>query len=97
MMMLSVVLLQKEPANELNVPALPIDTVLEMTHPLICHPPSWLTTNNIYAPQMMYPEVIGKLVLSVLLNQDSCFLLQMRPPRSGSLASSLSLKLLNNQ
>ena len=48
--------------------ALPIDTMLEMAHPLICRPPyalSWLTT-NISAPQMMDPEVIEKLVLNSL-------------------------------
>lgn len=48
--------------------ALPIDTMLEMAHPLICRPPyalSWLTA-NISAPQMMEPEVIEKLVLNSL-------------------------------
>ncbi|KAJ0255732.1 Alpha/beta hydrolase family protein [Hirschfeldia incana] len=58
----------KEPAQALNVSALPIDTMLEMAHPLICRPPyalSWLTT-NISAPQMMDPEVMEKLVLNSL-------------------------------
>lgn len=69
----------KEPAQALNVSALPIDTMLEMAHPLICRPPyalSWLTT-NISAPQMMDPEVIEKLVLNSLCPVPTKLLYQL--------------------
>lgn len=62
------ILFQKEPAQALNVPFIPIDTLLAMAHPLMCRPPyalSWLTA-NISAPQMMDPELIEKLVLNSL-------------------------------
>ncbi|KAF8111352.1 hypothetical protein N665_0076s0327 [Sinapis alba] len=69
----------KEPAQALNVLALPIDTMLEMAHPLIFRPPyvlSWLTT-NISAPQMMDPEVIEKLVLNSLCPVPAKLLYQL--------------------
>lgn len=73
-------LLQKEPAQALNVLALPIDTMLKIAHPLMFRPPyvlSWLTT-NISAPQMMDPEVIEKLVLNSLCKlSDLTFSLQI--------------------
>lgn len=65
---LNVILFQKEPAQAINLPIMPIDTMLAMVHPLMCRPPyalSWLTA-NISAPQMMDPEVIEKLVLNSL-------------------------------
>ncbi|WZZ06859.1 hypothetical protein YC2023_092780 [Brassica napus] len=68
-----------KPAQALNVSALPIDTMLEMAHPLICRPPyalSWLTT-NISAPQMMEPEVIEKLVLNSLCPVPAKLLYQL--------------------
>ncbi|VVA95192.1 unnamed protein product [Arabis nemorensis] len=69
----------KDPAQAINLGALPIDTMLEMIHPLMCRPPyalSWLTT-NISAPQMMEPEVIEKLVLNTLCTVPVKLLLQL--------------------
>lgn len=77
--LLKYLLPMKEPAQALNVSALPIDTMLEMAHPLICRPPyalSWLTT-NISAPQMMEPEVIEKLVLNSLCPVPAKLLYQL--------------------
>lgn len=62
------VLFQKEPAQAINLPVMPIDAMLAMAHPLMCRPPyplSWLTT-NISTPQMMDPELIEKLILNSL-------------------------------
>ncbi|KFK41818.1 hypothetical protein AALP_AA2G175000 [Arabis alpina] len=69
----------KDPAQAMNLSALPIDTILAMIHPLMCRPPyalSWLTT-NISAPQMMDPEVIEKLVLKTLCTVPVKLLLQL--------------------
>jgi UDP-N-acetylglucosamine--N-acetylmuramyl-(pentapeptide) pyrophosphoryl-undecaprenol N-acetylglucosamine transferase len=66
--LLKYLLPMKEPAQAINLPIMPIDTMLAMAHPLMCRPPyslSWLTA-NISAPQMMDPEVIEKLVLNSL-------------------------------
>ncbi|CAA7043169.1 unnamed protein product [Microthlaspi erraticum] len=77
--LLKYILPVKGPAQALNVPVIPIDTLLAMAHPLMCRPPyplSWLTT-NISAPQMMDPEVIEKLVLNSLCTVPVKLLLQL--------------------
>ncbi|XP_023643197.1 uncharacterized protein LOC17895420 [Capsella rubella] len=69
----------KEPAEAINLPIMPIDTMLAMAHPLMFRPPyalSWLTA-NISAPQMMDPEVIEKLVLNSLSTVPVKLLLQL--------------------
>ncbi|XP_010416198.1 PREDICTED: uncharacterized protein LOC104702080 isoform X1 [Camelina sativa] len=69
----------KAPAEAINLPIMPIDTMLAMAHPLMCRPPyplSWLTA-NISAPQMMEPEMIDKLVLNSLSTVPVKLLLQL--------------------
>ncbi|EOA31435.1 hypothetical protein CARUB_v10014615mg [Capsella rubella] len=68
-----------EPSEAINLPIMPIDTMLAMAHPLMFRPPyalSWLTA-NISAPQMMDPEVIEKLVLNSLSTVPVKLLLQL--------------------
>ncbi|AEE35504.1 alpha/beta hydrolase family protein [Arabidopsis thaliana] len=77
--LLKYLLPMKEPAQAINLPIMPIDTMLAMAHPLMCRPPyslSWLTA-NISAPQMMDPEVIEKLVLNSLCTVPVKLLLQL--------------------
>ncbi|CAD5317125.1 unnamed protein product [Arabidopsis thaliana] len=77
--LLKYLLPMKEPAQAINLPIMPIDTMLAMAHPLMCRPPyalSWLTA-NISAPQMMDPEVIEKLVLNSLSTVPVKLLLQL--------------------
>ncbi|KAL1216842.1 hypothetical protein V5N11_025331 [Cardamine amara subsp. amara] len=77
--LLKYILPVKEPAQALNVPFIPVDTMLAMAHPLMYRPPyvlSWLTT-NISAPQMMDPELTEKLVLNSLCTVPAKLVLQL--------------------
>lgn len=58
--------MQADPAQALNVPAIPLGTLLTATYPLSNRPPyvfSWLN-NLISAEDMMHPELLKKLVLN---------------------------------
>lgn len=57
---------QVDPVQALNIPVIPIGTILAAAHPLASHPPyvlSWLNT-QISAQGMMHPELFEKLVLN---------------------------------
>lgn len=58
--------IQADPAQALNVPAVPIGALLAAAHPLASRPPyvlSWLNP-QISAQDMMHPEMFEKLVLN---------------------------------
>lgn len=57
---------QADPAQALNVPVVPLGTLLAAAYPLSSHPPyvlSWLNL-LISAEDMMHPEMLKKLVLN---------------------------------
>lgn len=57
--------LQVDPAEALNVPAIPIGALLAAAHPFASHPPyilSWLNA-QITAQDMMHPELLEKLIM----------------------------------
>ncbi|GKV43288.1 hypothetical protein SLEP1_g50600 [Rubroshorea leprosula] len=69
-----------EPAQALNVPAIPLGTLLAAVHPYATHPPyllSWLNS-QISAPKMMHPELLEKLVLNSFCTIPANLLLQLR-------------------
>ncbi|CAH2067128.1 unnamed protein product [Thlaspi arvense] len=71
-------ILPKNPVQALNLPVLPIDTILEMVHPLMFRPPYalyWLTAN--ISAQTMDPELTEKLVLSSLCTVPTKLLYQL--------------------
>lgn len=58
--------LQADPAQVLNVPAIPLGALLSAAYPLSSRPPyvlSWLN-EHITAQDMMHPELLKKLVLN---------------------------------
>ncbi|KAF3438600.1 hypothetical protein FNV43_RR21363 [Rhamnella rubrinervis] len=69
-----------DPAQALNVPVIPIGTILAAAHPLATRPPyvlSWLNT-QISAQDMMHPELFEKLVLNNFCTVPSKLLLQLK-------------------
>ncbi|XP_009357248.2 uncharacterized protein LOC103947980 [Pyrus x bretschneideri] len=68
-----------DPAQALNVPAIPLGTLLTATYPLSNRPPyvfSWLN-NLISAEDMMHPELLKKLVLNNFCTIPAKLLLQL--------------------
>ncbi|KAM1170154.1 hypothetical protein ACFX15_020144 [Malus domestica] len=68
-----------DPAEALNVPAIPLGTLLAATYPLSNGPPyvfSWLN-NLISAEDMMHPELLKKLVLNNFCTVPAKLLLQL--------------------
>lgn len=58
--------MQADPAQALNVPAVPLGVLLAAAYPLSTRPPyvlSWLN-NLISAEDMMHPELLKKLILN---------------------------------
>ena len=58
--------MQADPAQALNVPAVPLGALLAAAYPLSSQPPyvlAWLN-NLISAEDMMHPELLKKLVLN---------------------------------
>lgn len=56
---------QADPAQALNVPAIPLGALLAAAHPLMSRPPyvlSWLT--SLVSAQKIPPESLEKLVLN---------------------------------
>lgn len=63
---------QVDPTQALNVPVLPLGTLLAAAHPLMSQPPyllSWLTL--LVSAQKIHPELIEKLVLNSFGKQES--------------------------
>ncbi|GAB4861009.1 hypothetical protein Ancab_036170 [Ancistrocladus abbreviatus] len=76
---LKLVLPLAEPAQALNVPAIPIGTVLSAMHPLVSYPPyilSWLYP-LISAQDMLTPELFERLVLKNFCTVPAKLLLQL--------------------
>ncbi|KAM1085294.1 hypothetical protein ACFX2B_010963 [Malus domestica] len=68
-----------DPAQALNVPAIPLGSLLAATYPLSTRPPyvfSWLN-NLISAEDMMHPELLEKLVLNNFCTIPAKLLLQL--------------------
>ncbi|GLT48868.1 hypothetical protein SLA2020_224590 [Shorea laevis] len=68
-----------EPAQALNVPVIPLGTLLTALHPYATRPPyllSWLNS-QISAPKMMHPELLEKLVLNSFCTIPANLLLQL--------------------
>ncbi|XP_048329425.1 uncharacterized protein LOC107418607 isoform X1 [Ziziphus jujuba] len=68
-----------DPAQALNVPAIPIGALLAAAHPLASRPPyvlSWLN-RQISAQDMMHPELFEKLVLNNFCTVPAKLLLQL--------------------
>lgn len=71
--------MQADPAQALNVPAIPVGAILAAVHPFVSRPPyvlSWLK-GQVSAQEMMHPKLYDKLLLNNFCKYTSSLTLHL--------------------
>lgn len=71
---------QADPAQALNVPAIPVGAILAAVHPFVSRPPyilSWLK-GQVSSQEMMQPELYDKLLLNNFCKYKTVLTLHLR-------------------